>query len=407
MTELQKAQLRASEIRQRLNELGGAEELTDEQRAELDTLRTEYGEVEKRQRELITAEADAETTPTGADETSEEREIRELREKVEFRNYLSASIHNIPVGGPEAEYNAALGILPGHFPLELLTEERAAVDGDGQANQQTWIDRVFAGTAAQALGVTMPSVAPGMASYPVLGSDAAPAQRGRTQDATAATITATVTEVKPTRNSVHAEYSIEDVARLPGLADAIRRDLSAAMVEKIDRTIFLGDASADEDTADITGLVTAAISELELTQAEKVAAATILARFAGLVDGKYAVSMADLRIVATVGSNTLWRSTMANENRNETLAAVLAENGITWTTRGEIEAATAADDFGAFIGLARGIENTAVAPVWNAGQMVVDPYTKAKSGEVLLTLHYLWGFEIPRPANFRRLKYVA
>ena len=408
MTELQKQMLRASEIRQRLNELGGAEELGDEERAEIETLRTEYGEVETRQRALITAEDAAETTTTT--ESSEERELRELSEAVEFRNYIDAAVDRSPLTGAEKDYNAALDLGMDRFPLELLApdvEERAAVDGDAARTQQSWIDRVFADSAAMALGVTMPSVAPGISAYPVLGSDAAPAQRGRAEVAVDATISATVTEIKPTRNSVRALYSIEDAARLPGFADSIRRDLSMAMTEKIDRTIFLGDAGASEAGADITGLTTAAITELELTQANKVKADEVLKLLAALIDGKYAASVADLNLVATVGSNALWIGTMQNANRNETVAQILRSNGVSWTTRGEIEDATADGDFGGFVGLARGIENCAVAPVWQSGQMIVDPYTGAAKGEVALTLHYLWGFAIPRAANFRRLKYVA
>ena len=44
MTDLQKLELRAGEIRQRLAGLGGIETQTDETRAELSTLRTEYGD---------------------------------------------------------------------------------------------------------------------------------------------------------------------------------------------------------------------------------------------------------------------------------------------------------------------------------------------------------------------------
>ena len=130
---------------------------------------------------------------------------------------------------------------------------------------------------------------------------------------------ATVTEVKPTRSAVHAVYSVEDDARL---ARTCRLDtaaiLSMAMTESIDRAIFLGDAGGTGTEADIAGLTTATgVTELELTQAEKVKYPDILALLAALIDGKYAASMADIRMVASVGSNTLWLSTIAN-TRTET-----------------------------------------------------------------------------------------
>ena len=49
MRESQRFALRAGEIRTRLSELAGVAELNDEQRGEIDSLRNEYGDVERRQ----------------------------------------------------------------------------------------------------------------------------------------------------------------------------------------------------------------------------------------------------------------------------------------------------------------------------------------------------------------------
>ena len=53
-------------------------------------------------------------------------------------------------------------------------------------------------------------------------------------------------------------------------------------------------------------------------------------------------------------------------------------NGIHWTTRGDIEANSLNGDFGAFVGRARGIEGSAIAAVWDAGELIRDHYTNAK-----------------------------
>ncbi len=210
------------------------------------------------------------------------------------------------------------------------------------------------------------------------------------------------------RRSLHFVYSIEDAARLPGLSDAIMRDMRMAMVEDVDRAVFLGDDGATGTDADITGLNTAAITELEITQADKVKGPETLEEFANLIDGQYAASAADLQVVSSEGANILWLTTLVNSAAsNETLAEFLRRNGITWTVRGDIEVNSAADDFGAFIGLARGIDGAAQAPVWQNANMITDPYTGADKGEVQLTLSYLWNFIIPRTDNFRRLKFVA
>ena len=58
MTPLQTAEIRAGELRIRLAELGGMAELTEETRAELDTLRTEYTDTERRMAALKISEPD-------------------------------------------------------------------------------------------------------------------------------------------------------------------------------------------------------------------------------------------------------------------------------------------------------------------------------------------------------------
>ena len=77
----------------------------------------------------------------------------------------------------------------------------------------------------------------------------------------------TVTEIKPARRAVHGIYSIEDDARLPGIASAIERDMRMAMVESVDLAVFNGDGGANENTADIVGMKTASITEATLSQA--------------------------------------------------------------------------------------------------------------------------------------------
>ena len=411
MTARDKATIRASEIRQRLAELAGNDELNDEQRAEIGTLRTEYADVELRiQAATVADDAPVVDPPVDVDPPdSEELELRSLRDKVEFSTYLVASKERRGVtDGPEAELNQHLDVPSDRLPLEVLAptvEQRAAVDGDSQANQGSWVTRLFADTAALKLGVEMPAVPPGLATFPVLTSTAAPSQRGRTQAAATSTVTASVTEIKPVRAAISATYSVEDDLRLPGLVDAIRSDLAGAMTERVDRSIFLGDDSANENVADIVGLTTAGITELTISQTNKVKAAETLAVFAGLVDGVYAGSMGDLRVVSSVGANTLWSSTTPISNHPSTLGEILRRNNVNWQVRGEIATGSDAAAFGGFIGLQRGISGAAVAPVWSSANLVVDPYNT--TGEVSLTLNFFWGFAIPRVANFRRLKFVT
>ena len=114
-------------------------------------------------------------------------------------------------------------------------------------------------------------------------------------------------------------------------------------------------------------------------------------------------------MVLSVGANKVWTSTIPNATtgNNASIAQIMAGNGLSWQVRGGISASSGDGEFGAVIGLARGIEGSAVAAVYDAGQLIRDPYSDADSGEVRLTLNYLWDFQIPRSANFKRIKFVT
>ncbi|MDE0379643.1 MAG: hypothetical protein OXI20_10420 [Rhodospirillales bacterium] len=424
---LREARAAKSTNRQRMAEIGlmADADVTDEIRSEQTELEGAVPELERRERAAQAAvdleeDRQREEAAAGAKDglDPETRERLELRGKVKLTRYLEAGLEGRAVDGVEAEYMGAIKqpLVGRHMggtaiPLELLApvEERATTDTDTTTTPRRWLDRLFADTAAMRLGVTMESVPTGVASYPVTtaGASAAQLQRG-TDDAADAAWTIGVTEAKPKRNAVRAVFTIEDAARIPGLESALTRDLRMALTEGIDRAIFIGDTTASGTDSDITGLQTAAITETTITQGNKVKGPETLTAFTGMVDGIHAASLADLNVVAAVGAWRLWETTIINSGAdNMTLAAFMREAGLSWSSRGNIEDATANGDFGAFVGRRRGIDGAGVAAVWEAGELIRDPYTAAAGGEVALTLCYLWDFQIPRTSNFRRIKFVT
>ena len=403
--------VRASEIRSRLAEIAGIEgDLPDEVKTETVTLRTEYQDVETRFQAASTAEDVTETVEPVSDQTAEQKEIIELRSRSSVVNYVQAAVEMRSLDGPEAEFNSALKLGGHQFPLELLApEKRQTTAVDVAANQGNWLDRLFNGTAAQHLGVTFQSVGPGVLSLPVTTAGATSKQYDKSAATTAAPWVIGISELRPKRAAVHAVFSVEDAARIgPGLEDALQRDLRSALVEGIDRVIFKGDLTPTAAGADIVGFQTNAdIAEFTLTQANKIKGVNVLAALAAYVDGKHAVSPADIRIVASVGSNVLWMTTVQSAVENQTLAQFLRDSGISWSVRGGIDTATSNGDFGLYLGLGQGIAGAAVSATWNAGQLIVDNFSGATKGEISLVLNTLHDFAIVRPANFKRLKYVT
>ena len=411
---------RQSKERGRMAELARTDELSDEMRAELDKIESGTADLERQLRAAQIAVDDEETEQRAAgaaarqpEGDAEDRERVELRARVSLGRYVAAAVEMRATDGAEAEFNAAIGIAGNRFPLDMLApeplvEHRATTAVDTTTRPRRWLDRLFAGTAAERLGVTMESVPAGVTSYPVTTAGASAAQRGKSQAADDAAWTISVSELKPTRNAVRLTFNAEDTARIPGLESALTRDLRMALREGVDRAIFLGDDGATGTDADITGLTTAAITEEEISQANKVLGPGTLEAFTGMVDGIHAGGLGDLNVVAAMGAWRLWETTVINSAAdNMTLAAFLREAGLSWSARGNIEIDTADGDFGGFVGRKMGIEGAAVAPVWDAGELIRDPYSDAAKGEVALTLCYLWNFGIPRTSNFARVKFVA
>ena len=277
---------RQSKERQRMAELSVAGELTDETRSELDSIENGTPDLE-RQLRAATVAAEAEESEQreaakngeGADlDDTEDRERAELQAKARMGRYVQAAIEMRSVDGAEGELNAAVGIGSNRFPLSLLaprekrtarTEDRAVTAVDVQTMPRTWLDRLFAETAATRLGITMESVPAGSASFPVTTAGTSAAQRGKDQGAGDTAWEVEVVELKPKRNAATLKFSIEDTARIPGLESALTRDLRMALTEGVDRAIFSGDDGATPNAGDIVGLQTAAIDETTLHPSEQ------------------------------------------------------------------------------------------------------------------------------------------
>ena len=161
MTPAQRLQIEQSEKRQKINELLGVEELSDEQRSELDTLTKRMQNLEVELRAALVAEGEPETRDLPAD--SEQRERIELRSRASLTNFLLAAARGRMADGAEAELQAAAGVQG--IPLELwdVPETRAATEAPSTVgvNLDPIRPAVFAASVAPRLGIEMPRVSSG------------------------------------------------------------------------------------------------------------------------------------------------------------------------------------------------------------------------------------------------------
>ena len=392
MTNAQRLELRASEIRQRLNEIAGLEgdDFTDEIRAESEKLQTEYRDVETRRRAAIVAEGETVTeTEKTETEDAEARERRELRSKASVGDFIKSVLTGRPVKGASAEYAEAEGC-EGMMPLDLLdpAEERAVTPGPADetvTSTRPTVPFAFARTDAAALGISMPMVSPGEAHFPAL-TTAPPAGMKAEDGAADATAAAfSLTKRTPGRLTGQFVIRVEDIALLPSMERDLRNAISGQMANQLDIQVINGDGSAPN----LSGLFHQATNVSAASDVETFGSG--VSRFGALVDGKHAHGWGDVR--ALIGTDTFAKyvGTFANQGKGDVslydylMGKLGGASGVhPRPRRGEQRRRRVSPILGA-----QGQPIT--VPVWKGVELIVDPYTQAGKGQRVITAVSLIG----------------
>ena len=178
MTPVQKWTLKLTEARGKLGDALDADE-PDAEAIQTLTREVRHADEALTAAKLLEPEQPA---PVITETRQHDSKLSELRASVDLSKHVKAALAGtIAQGGPEAEYNEELKIEAGWFPLDLLTrnlEERAARDGDGAASQASWLDYLFAGSAAERVGVSFRPVASGTHTIPTFSAAPSGVQRG-------------------------------------------------------------------------------------------------------------------------------------------------------------------------------------------------------------------------------------
>ena len=391
MNVLQKLQVRASEIRQRLNEISGLESdaLTDEVRTESTTLGNEFADVETKLRAAITADGGERTVAT---EDGEARELRQLTEKSNLGAILGAAVEKRSTEGVEAELQQHHKLTSNQFPLEMLRlrpEERAVTPAptNVEVDQEAVVQPVFANSAGAYLGIYQPTVPMGDAVFPVLTSR--PSVKGpfTGSDDAAETTGAWGSELLvPERISASFFWKRTDAARFASMDSALRMALNDGLAEKADQEIVNGSDGLLSGT-NLPDHNTAAVTTF----------ANYIARFAyARVDGRYAVADKDVR--SLVGSDTYG-------HMGSTYQATPQASALDWLkvqTGGVRVSAHVPDQSGnkqeSVIRL--GMRRDMVQPMWAGVSLIVDEVTRSGKGEIEITALLLLATKIIRKAGF-------
>ena len=425
MTTTQKLQIKLSEIRQKLNDLLGIEDRSDDQQTELEKLTGEVQKLEPELRAAIAAEPDPAVETTGADNLdAEARERLELRGRASLGGFLLAAIQGRMVSGAEAEYSAAFNARPGHVPIDLWegdrpppAEHRAATPAPAAGTGVTVAPVqpfIFAPSIAPRLGIDMPEVGSGGYSEMTITTalPAAPKAKGADADDTAAALTAVTANAR--RISARMTVTLEDVAAIgqSNFEAALRQNASLALSDEYDDQCINGDGAAPN----INGLVNQLTNPADPGTVADFDA--YVDSFADQIDGLWASRTAEVGIVVNVDAYRLAAKTFRDKVIDEvnkgaaSLGAVsaadyLAEKaGAFWTNK-RMPATTGGN-------IARGIVRrmgrpglrTASHPTWGTVS-IDDIYTDSKSGQRHFTLHALVGDRVllVQPAAYGLVEY--
>ena len=412
MTDKQRIQLRMSEVRSRLNEIAAMTELSDEIRAESGQLVTELSDLETRFRAAVAAEENRpalEALPDG-----EGAEVRALTARASLGRSLMATANGRSImDGPEAELRAAYGIDdPSVVPWAALAPRRRQVEDRADAAtpapstlprmQDEILARVFPMSAAAFLGCDMPRVGVGESSYPVLttGTTAATVTEGTARDSTAGAFS--VLNLSPLRATARYTFSVEDLAVLRGMEEALREDLSDALMDLIDREILTGDGTTSSGVTHPSGFLDASSGSLTIPSAPADVAAysDYLAAIGGRLDGRYAHGTRDVRLL--VGGSTGGHMVSILQSGSgwtawKGVSELVGQDGL--KVSGNIPAMDATSKVQHAI-LRRGMVRAAVCPIWEGVRLIRDEITGAASGTVAVTAIALYNFGFIRTDEF-------
>ena len=384
----QKIALEMSTKRESLNALLGADELSDEQRAEMGVLTTRMQQLEVEARAAILAED--ETTITRTDVVDgEDRELRSLIGRANVGNIFEAALEHRATDGVEAEVQGHFKLSANSIPLAML-ETRAVTPApaDVGTNQSAIIPGVFPQSCAAFMAVDMPTVAVGEAVYPVLTKNAdvhTPAEHAAAAETTGS-FAADV--LSPARLQASFFYSREDRARFSGMDAALRSNLSDALSDGLDKQILVGTEGLFTGTK-LPNHAASAVTSYSSYRSEL---------GYGRVDGTFAGSVGDIRIVmgASVYGHAAGQFRSANAGDRAALEDLMSVTGGV-----KVSAhvpAVSGNKQNTVVRL--GSRRDMVTAIWEGVTLISDEITLAANGQIKITAVMLHAVKILREAGF-------
>ena len=388
-----------SEIRTRVLEIRAIpdDKLTPELRTERDTLDKKYAEGEVKFRASLKAlRAEQET---GVTLDTEALELRQLTERSSLGDIAAGVLSNHACEGASRELQQAHNMKPNQIPLALMrspmVEDRTSGITPGPTNagadQRPIIPAVFPSSVAAFLGINGQSVGVGEQAFAVISTSASPGAPAEGAEQAHSTGAFESVALVPARLQASLFFSVEDAARIQGLSDALRMNLSDALSDELDDQIltnstnglFSGTTLDDHDASAVGTFVT--LKKRVVYDA---------------IDGRYANNAGDLRVVLGAASNGFMGGVYRGNNSDvDALESIM----------GKVAGVRVSSHVPALSGnkqelvVARGTAQHVAVALWGV-DLLEDPYSMAKTGEVILTGRMLHAVKVLRKDGFRKVE---
>ena len=241
------------------------------------------------------------------------------------------------------------------------------------ASQAQVITPVFASGDGAFLGIERPTVPVGDGSFPVLST--LPSVKGPFSDSTEAAqtdATFVANSLAPERLQASFSYTRTDAARFAGLDSSLRLALNGGLQEKLDQQAIEG----------TDGLLTGT----NLPNANVSATSTFALYLSGLlygrIDGRYARTPGDVKMILGQGTFAHASSTYKGNNSDESGVERLQEKSGGMMVSAHVPAVSGNKQNALIrLGQERG---AAIQPLWQGVSLVVDEFTRAAFGEVII-----------------------
>ena len=393
-----------SEIRQALAGLVGKENPTEDETRSMESMDAEYRVNETRYRAALVAE-DQERREAGADlETRSDREYAELLGRFELRQVALALDEGKALSGATKEVVDELRSKGGYqgvpVPLAALETRAGETVAADQINPKTIrpvIDRLFPASVASRLGVQSINITSGELEFPVATAGAVFGwQTTELADVGAASEYQTSERSLNPDQTGGAQMVISRKALKQageGLESAIRRDLNAVIGTELDRVVINGTGAAGQPLGVIPGATAYGITSTAATGVDWAAFRAEIVAFmeANAISAASAVNLGITPAIWAMLDDTLITGTAVSEwdRLTKHVGTPAISNVIPDETA--ILTATVQGVAPGYLGIYGGVD------------LIRDPYTKAASGQLVLTALVTADFTVPRGMQTRIL----